>query len=262
VVSPIVDPTWLSDHPEAVLADVRWYPDGRSGRAAYEHAHLPGAVFVDLDAVLAAPPSREGGRHPMPDPEVFAEGMRQAGIGDDDVVVAYDDDSGVNAARLVWMLRVTGHQAALLDGGIVGWRGAREQGSVERPRASFTAAPWPADRLVGIDDLEGRVLLDARPRERFRGEVEPLDARPGHIPGARNVPCRENVDNRGFLLPVPELRSRLTDLGDDWVSSCGSGVTACHTLLVAEHLRLPAGRLYAGSWSQWAATDRPAATGE
>jgi thiosulfate/3-mercaptopyruvate sulfurtransferase len=263
VVTPIVDVSWLSDHPEVVLADVRWYVDGRSGREAYEQAHLPGAVYVDLDRWLAAPPSAAEGRHPLPSPEVFAEGMCTAGISDDDVVVAYDDDSGAIAARLVWMLRVTGHQAGLLDGGLTAWRGAREQGPAERPAGAFTAVPWPADRLAGIDHLEGAALLDARPAPRFRGENETLDARPGHVPGARNLPCRDNTDERGRLLPIPELRRRLLEAGvaDGWVSSCGSGVTACHTLLVAEHLGLPQGRLYPGSWSQWAATDRPVETG-
>jgi thiosulfate/3-mercaptopyruvate sulfurtransferase len=264
VVAPIVDAGWLADHPEAVLADVRWYADGRSGREAYEHAHLPGAVFVDLDRHLAAPPSAAEGRHPLPDPEVFAEGMREAGIGDDDVVVAYDDDSGAICARLVWMLRVTGHAAAMLDGGIIAWRGHREQGVTTRPAATFTARPWPSELLAQIDELDGVPVLDARPADRYRGENEVLDRRPGHIPGARSLPARDNSDARGVLLPVPELRSRLTAAGvaPGWVSSCGSGVTACHTLLLAEHLGLPPGRLYPGSWSQWAATDRPAATGD
>jgi thiosulfate/3-mercaptopyruvate sulfurtransferase len=268
VVAPIVDAEWLSAHPEAVLVDTRWYADGRSGREAYEAAHLPGAVFVDLDAHLAAPPSPALGRHPLPDPEVFAEGMRAAGIGDDDLVVAYDDDSGAIAARIVWMLRVTGHPAALLDGGITAWRGRRETGVTTRPTAEFAATPWPSDRLAGIDELGDGPLLDARPADRYRGENETLDPRPGHIPGARSLPARESSDDRGVLLPVPTLRTRLAAIGVDrgvaagWVSSCGSGVTACHTLLVAEHLGLPPGRLYAGSWSQWAATDRPAALGE
>ncbi len=266
MVTPVVDPGWLGDHPEAVLADVRWYADGRSGLEAYERGHLPGAVFVDLDRWLAAPASPAAGRHPLPDPEVFAHGMREAGISDTDLVVAYDDDSGAIAARLVWMLRVTGHEAALLDGGFTGWHGRREHGPTTRPPAAFTARPWPADRLATIDEVAapGVTLLDARPGERYRGEIEPLDARPGHIPGATNVPCRDNVDHHGALLPLHELRDRLAQAGvgrdGDWVSSCGSGVTACHTLLLAEHLGLAPGRLYVGSWSQWSHTDRPAAT--
>jgi thiosulfate/3-mercaptopyruvate sulfurtransferase len=266
VIPPFVDADWLGDHPEAVVADVRWYADGSSGRAAYERAHLPGAVFVDLDRWLAAPPSVEGGRHPLPDPAVFAAGLAEAGIGDDDTVVAYDDDSGAIAARLVWLLRVTGHPAALLDGGITAWRGRTEAGATTRPATTFTPQPWPPEELAGIDDAaSATVLVDARPGERFRGEVEPLDARPGHVPGARSLPARDNTDDKGRLLPVPELRRRLEAAGvgreGDWLSSCGSGVTACHTLLLAEHLGLARGRLYAGSWSQWAATDRPAATG-
>jgi thiosulfate/3-mercaptopyruvate sulfurtransferase len=265
VVLPVVDASWLSEHPEVVLVDSRSYTDGRSGREAYDRGHLPGAVFVELDAVLAAPPSPALGRHPLPDPEVFAQGMREAGIGDRDTVVVYDDDFGAIASRLVWMLRVTGHQAALLDGGLLGWHGPLEHEAHPRPAATFTARPWPTERLAGIDDLDGAVLLDARPGPRFRGESEPLDARPGHIPGAVSLPCRDNVDSRGALLPVPELRSRLTAAGigrqGDWVSSCGSGVTACHSLLLAEYLGLAPGWLYVGSWSQWSHTDRPAVTG-
>jgi thiosulfate/3-mercaptopyruvate sulfurtransferase len=245
VLPPFVDASWLSDHSEVVIADVRSYLDGRDEHEAYLAAHLPSAVFIDLDAYL-----------------VFAEGMRQAGIGEGDTVIAYDDDNGVMASRLVWMLRVTGHRAAVLDGGITAWRGAREQGEVRRSPAEFTAVPWPSELLVGIDDLDGLQLVDARPAERYRGEIEPIDARPGHIPGARSLPCRESSDDRGVLLPVLALRERYTDLQPGWVSYCGSGVTACHALLVAEHLGLPPGRLYPGSWSQWAGTDRPAELGQ
>ena len=261
---PFVTPDWLSDHPEAVLVDVRAYLDGRSGREAYERSHLPGAVFVELDAVLAAPPTAELGRHPLPSPAVFADGLAAAGIGDDDVVVAYDDDSGAMASRLVWLLRITGHQAALLEGGYTGWHGPREPGVTTRPPAVFTASPWPTDLFVEADGLEDLLVLDARPAERFSGEVELLDPRPGHVPGAVSLPCRSNVGPDGRLLPVPELRRRLTEAGiadRSWASMCGSGVTACHTLLVAEHLRMRPGVLYPGSWSQWAATDRPAEIG-
>jgi thiosulfate/3-mercaptopyruvate sulfurtransferase len=262
-VRPFVDASWVAANPSVVRVDVRYYLDGRSGRAAYEQAHLPGAVFIDLERWLAAPGSPERGRHPLPTPEVFAEGMRAAGIGDEDVVVAYDDDSGAIAARLVWMLRVTGHDAALLDGGLTSWPGPVESGEVERPRASFTSRPWPTERLAGIDDVLGVPLLDARPAGRFRGEGETIDPRAGHIPGARSVPARESSDESGLLLAEDVLRQRLAAAGvaPGWVSSCGSGVTACHTLLVAEHVGLPPGRLYPGSFSQWAATDRPVETG-
>lgn len=264
MLAPFVSASWLAAHPDVVLADVRWY-GGRAGRPAYEAGHLPGAVYVDLDTQLAAPASAAQGRHPLPSPEAFAVAMSGLGIGDEDVVVAYDDDANAMAARLVWMLRVTGHDAALLDGGLTGWDGPLSREVPVRPPAAFTPRPWPADLLADLDDAAQTLLLDARPAERYRGDVEPLDARPGHVPGARNLPCRENVGPDGRLLPDEQLRARFAGVGvgaaTPWVSSCGSGVTACQNLLVAEHLGLAPGRLYPGSWSQWAATDRPAELG-
>lgn len=260
MIPPYVDARWLAAHPDAVLADVRWYSDGRAGRHAYEAGHLPGAVFVPLETALAGPPSAAAGRHPMPEPEAFAAAMSALGIGDDDTVVGYDDDAGANAARLVWMLRVTGHDAALLDGGLTAWSGPLSTETPRRPPASFTARPWPVEALAEIDDL-GDVVVDARAAERFRGEVEPLDSRPGRIPGAVSIPCRQNVGSDGRLLPEAVLRERFRAVDQPWVSACGSGVTACQNLLVAEQLGLPRGRLYAGSYSQWSATDRPVETG-
>jgi thiosulfate/3-mercaptopyruvate sulfurtransferase len=270
MIPPVVDAGWLAAHrDEVVLADVRWYLDGRSGRAAYDAGHLPGAVFVDLDAWLAAEAGDAGGRHPLPAPEVFARGMGSVGIGDGDPVVAYDDQGGVIAARLVWMLRALEHPAALLDGGLRDWDGPLDTEPARRPPARFTPAPWPAEALASIEDAAdaANVVLDARDRERFRGEVEPVDPRAGHIPGARNLPARENVDERGRLLPRDELRRRFAAVGADAaapvVSYCGSGITACHTLVAMEHAGLGPGRLFPGSWSQWSRDpDRPAATGD
>jgi len=271
MIAPVVDAAWTAAHrDELVLADVRWYLDGSSGRASYDAGHLPGAVFVDLDAWLAAPASPQGGRHPLPDPEVFARGMGELGIGDGDTVVAYDDQGGVIAARLVWMLRATGRAAALLDGGVAAWGGPLETEDVRRPPAAFTARPWPADRLAGAGDAADRAnaVIDARQRERFLGEgPDPVDPRPGHVPGARSLPTREHLAEDGRLLPREVLRRRFAAVGVDGsapvVSYCGSGVTACHNLVVLEHAGLGTGRLYAGSWSQWSADrSRPAATGE
>jgi thiosulfate/3-mercaptopyruvate sulfurtransferase len=268
MIAPWVDAEWVAAHREAVvLADVRWYLDGRSGLAAYEEGHVPGAVFVDLDRRLSRPASPADGRHPLPDPATFAAGMAELGIGDDDVVVAYDDAGGVHAARLVWMLRVTGHPAALLDGGLAAWPEPLDPEPATRPAAQFTARDWPAGRLAGMDELAGgdAIVLDARNRNRFDGSYEPVDPRPGHIPGARNLPARENLGPDGRFLDLDSLRARLTDVwvdGDaDVISSCGSGVTACHTLLVLEAAGLPAGRLYPGSYSQWSNSSRPVATG-
>jgi thiosulfate/3-mercaptopyruvate sulfurtransferase len=273
LTAPVVDARWLREHRgRLVLADVRWYLDGRPGRREYERGHIPGAVFVDLEECLAGAPSPQAGRHPLPDPETFARGMARAGIGDRDVVVAYDDAGGVIAARLVWLLRATGHDAALLDGGLTAWVGDLERGPGPAPApASFTPAPWPAERLASIDeaaDSAAHVVIDARQRERYRGKTpDPVDPRSGHIPGARSLPCRENLDADGRFLPVDELRRRFAAVGvgpgASVISYCGSGVTACHNLLAMEHAGLGEGRLYAGSWSQWAAdASRPAATGD
>lgn len=289
-IPPVVDAAWLAAHapgggtgPHVVLADVRWYltdPDGSAAHAAYAEGHLPGAVYVDLDAWLAGPPTATDGRHPLPHPDVFARGMSALGIGDRTTVVAYDDAGGVIAARLVWLLRTLGHDAALLDGGffapeVRAWAGGVTTDVVAREPATFTPRPWPADLLVTIDEVapgtrdDATVVLDARPAERFRGEGADVDPRVGHVPGAVSLPCRENVDERGHLLPVGTLRERFAAAGvtadaveaGEVVSMCGSGVTACHTLLALEHAGLGRGRLYAGSWSQYAATSLPAATG-
>jgi thiosulfate/3-mercaptopyruvate sulfurtransferase len=248
---------------------VRWYLDGRPGRAAYDAGHLPGAVFVDLDRWLAGPASPADGRHPLPDPAVFARGMSELGIGDEDRVVAYDDAGGVVAARLVWMLRAIGHEATLLDGGLNAWDGDLETTTTPRQPARFTAAPWPAERLASPDDAAdpANVVLDARDRERYLGLNDPVDPRWGHIPGARSLPCRENLDATGRLLPAEDLRRRFRAAGvrptEPVVSYCGSGVNACHNLLAIEHAGLGEGRLYPGSWSQWSSDEaRPVATGE
>jgi thiosulfate/3-mercaptopyruvate sulfurtransferase len=264
---PIVAPEDVPD--DVVLADVRWYLDGRSGRAAYEAGHLPGAVFVDLDAWLSGDPAAGGGRHPLPAPETFARGMAQLGIGDEHRVVAYDDAGGVIAARLVWMLRATGHDAALLDGGLAAHEGPLDTAEPRRPAATFTPRPWPAELLADVEDATDRrnVVLDARPADRYRGAPDPHDPRAGHIPGARSLPCREHLGADGRLRSPQALRSRFAAVGvtgeEPVVSSCGSGVTACHTLLVMEHVGLGRGRLYAGSWSAYSREPgRPVATGD
>ncbi|MGX6602877.1 sulfurtransferase [Micromonosporaceae bacterium Da 78-11] len=251
-----------------VLADVRSYLDGRSGRDAYARGHLPGAIFVDLDHDLAAHAEPADGRHPLPPPAAFAESMATLGVGDEDTVIAYDDAGGVMAARLVWMLRATRHDAALLDGGITAYEGGLETEAPQPQRAIFSVRPWPGERLADIEDATSGafVVLDARQPERFRGETEPIDSRAGHIPGARSVPCRESVDADGRFLSAERLRERfvaagVTD-GSQVVSYCGSGVTACHNLLTMEYAGFAPGRLYPGSWSQYSNTDRPVALGD
>lgn len=260
------------------IADVRWYLDGRSGREAFHAGHIPGAVFIDLDEWLAGPASPERGRHPLPDPERFARGMTEAGIDDDTTVIAYDDAGGVIAARLVWMLRALGRDASVLDGGISAWSGELGAG-IAHPgrraavvtRAPFTATPWPGALLASIDETqrlaaEGTALvLDARTADRFAGETEPVDARAGHIPGARNLSVRDHIGADGRLVAAELLRERFAALGAgerEVIAYCGSGVTACHELLALEQAGFAPGRLFAGSWSQYAADPvRPLATG-
>lgn len=277
VPAPLVSADWLARHlddPGLVVADVRWYIDGRSGEAAYDAGHIPGAVFVNLDTDLAGSPEVGPGRHPLPSPERFARAMSNLGIGDDTVVVAYDDSGGSIAARLWWMLKVTGHRAAVLDGGISAWTGALTN-ELAQPSAPsvFTPTPWPmADVIdaVGVDTLRrsaSAVILDARSAERYRGDVNPIDKRPGHIPGALSAPWSHNLDPvTGRFRSPAELRGRLRELGigpnTPTVCHCGSGVTACHNLLALEVAGFRGGRLYPGSWSDWAADpDRPIATG-
>ena len=253
-----------------VLADVRWYLDGRSGRAAYDAGHLPGAVFVDLEQVLAGPPSPDAGRHPLPDPERFAEGLGALGIGEDDLVVAYDDAGGVIAARLVYLLRITGHDAALLDGGLLGHDGPLTSVPTVLAKKPFAPRPWPAAAIAPIEAVVSgdAVLIDARDASRFSGEVEPIDPRAGHIPGAKSLPCRDHLDEHGRLHPPAQLLARLSAVGIERpetpvISYCGSGVTACHNLLVLEHLGFSNTRLYPGSWSHYSwRSDLPVATGE
>ncbi len=272
VIEPFVDVAWLRAHrDELIIADVRWYLDGRSGRASYEAGHIPGAVFVDLDAVLSAEHDDDScGRHPLPSPERFGAGLGRLGIGDSDTVVAYDDAGGVIAARLVWLLRVIGHQAALLDGGIQAWPVEDLQPNYPdpRPRVGFTAVPWPTGRLANINEvaLTTDVKIDARDRARFAGGADPVDPRSGHIPGARSVPTREHLDSDLRIADAARLRETFASAGIEpgtaVVSYCGSGVTACHNLLALERAGLGPGRLYPGSWSEWSRDpQRPVATG-
>jgi len=257
-VPPFVDLRWLQEQQEGVVvADVRWYLDGSSGRAAYDLGHLPGAVFIDLDRWLSGQGSPELGRNPLPDPDVFAEGMARAGIGDDDIVVAYDDAGGVIAARLVWMLRSLGHQAAVLDGGVSGYSGLLEKETPHPTPSSFTARRWPSTFLADIEETmaPGAVVIDARNRDRFDGKQDPIDPRPGHIPGAVSVPCRENLEPNGRLSTPSRVQENFRAAGVESaqgvISYCGSGVTACHNLLVMEHIGLGKGRLFVGGWSQY-----------
>ena len=200
---PVVDTTWLAEHrDEVVLADVRWYLDGRSGRQAYLERHLPGAVFVDLDRCLSGPPSAAEGRHPLPAPGDFAKAMQSLGISDDTAVVAYDDDSGRTAARLVSLLRVIGREGSVLDGGVNAWPGPFSNGPEAPAAGSFFLERWPLERFATADDIGAEtIVLDARAPEHYRGETEPVDARAGHIPGPAMHPQPSTSTRTGGSSP-------------------------------------------------------------
>jgi thiosulfate/3-mercaptopyruvate sulfurtransferase len=252
------------------VVDVRWYL-GRpgDGRRAYDVGHIPGAIFLDVDTDLVAPTGR--GRHPLPSPADFAARLARAGIGDADLVVAYDDVGGWVAARLWWMLDDLGHRAsAVLDGGIGAWIGAHLPLSTDEPALPacklHLADRW--QRVIDRDALRARlgrvVLLDARAGERYRGETEPIDPLPGHIPTALSAPTAGNLGADGRVLPPADLAERFRSLGADRrtvVTSCGSGVAACHNALALRVAGMPDAILYDGSYSDWSTAGYPIATG-
>jgi thiosulfate/3-mercaptopyruvate sulfurtransferase len=262
--------------PGCVVAHVGWSPEAGTpaAEAAFERGHLPGAVFVDVDRDLAGSPFVGGpGRHPLPDPEAFAETMSRAGIGDETLVIAYDDADGSLAARLWWMLDATGRPASLIDGGLRAWGEPLESGeAAPREPSHPRMRPWPRERVLSADEVAdaltfgSSVLLDARTEERYRGEIEPIDPIPGHVPGAKNVPWRGNVDDEGRFLPPDALRARYESLGvrdaATTIVHCGSGVTTCHALFAMRLAGIGDACLFEGSWSDWVRDSaRPVATG-
>jgi len=279
---PLVSTEWLAAHlddPSVRIADVRWYLPhlGKSGRAEYERGHIPGAIFVDLDRELASPPGTGPGRHPLPNPEQFEAAVSRAGVGPQTHVVAYDDTGGSTAARLWWLLRYFGHPgASVLDGGLTKWLAEGRPVTADIPTpppATFSATPgWaPVVDKAAVQSLSAdpaAVVLDARASERYEGRTEPIDPRAGHVPGARSAPYAGNVAAEGpsVFLPAERLRQRYEALGvapdRTVVTYCGSGVTACHTILALELAGFPQAALYEGSWSDWSAdASLPAATG-
>ncbi|MFF7637952.1 sulfurtransferase [Kitasatospora sp. NPDC008050] len=278
----------LSGERVPVLLDIRWQltaPTAGAGRATgvggsvgaaeYAAGHLPGAVFVDLDEVLAAPPGA-GGRHPLPDPAALGAALRSAGVSAARPVVVYDGGPATSAARAWWVLRWAGHpEVRVLDGGFAAWRAAGQPESTEVPEPAagdFTPNPGrlptlDADRAAEL--ARTGLLLDARAGERYRGETEPLDPQAGHIPGAVSAPTFENNAADGRFRPAAELVERFRALGADGQRAagkqvgvyCGSGVTAAHQALALEVAGYQAA-LYPGSWSEWSNDPRrPVATG-
>lgn len=276
---PLISVADLAAHlpdPTIRVVDCRWVLGQPAvGRERYDEGHIPGAVFLDVDGDLADPPEVGPGRHPLPDASAFIARLEAAGIGEEHLVVAYDDVGGWVAARLWWMLDDLGHgSVAVLDGGWPAWVAAGH------PVTAAAEVPsWPAASLAGLrrdwtrtvdrEALRSRlgsvVLLDARGGPRYRGETEPIDAVPGHIPTARHAPTDANLGTEGSFRSAEELAAQYRDLGAgqgaDVVVSCGSGVSACHDALAMRAAGLPAPLLYPGSYSDWTRSGLPVATG-
>ncbi len=266
------------DDPAFVIVDVRHelaQPE-HFGEAQYANAHVPGALFVHLDRDLSARKTGRNGRHPLPTPENAAALFGRLGIDATKQVVAYDQDSGMYASRLWWMLRWLGHDtAAVLDGGFAGWLRAGRPASAEartpKPTTFMPRHVRPTISATGIEASLPRhalLLLDARAAERYRGDHETIDPVAGHIPGALNRPYTRNLAADGTFRSVRELRSEFDGMlhgrsPEDLVHYCGSGVSACHNLLAMSVAGYPLTRLYPGSWSEWSADPaRPIAKGQ
>ncbi|MGQ0429115.1 MAG: sulfurtransferase [Gammaproteobacteria bacterium] len=254
----LADPDWL-------VADCRFdLADPQAGTRAYRAGHIPGAIHADLERDLSAPVTAATGRHPLPPVAALEQTFSQFGIATRTQVVVYDAGSGAYASRLWWMLRFLGHDAvAVLDGGFATWTEEGRPVSVELPGrapARFAARPRQAMLLeapaIPAALARGELLVDVRGAERFRGEVEPIDAVAGHVPGAVNLPYLENLGPDGRFRDPAALASLWRERtgiapGAGIICMCGSGVTACQGLLALEIAGIRGGRLYAGSWSEW-----------
>lgn len=272
MTSVLIEPNelaeWLSQQRELVILDARArLSDAGAGRSLWREGHIPGAIHADLDVELAAVPSDEAGRHPLPAQETFAATLRGWGVTPERPVVVYDDTGGrLAAARAWWMLRWAGHPAVyVLNGGWRAWSDGHYPITTEAP--CLQASDWvPAfdDRLLATADdvaVGGSLVLDGRATARFRGDEEPIDPVAGHIPGACNVPGESLLDSRAAFLSAAELAATLP-AEQDTIASCGSGVTACQLILAYAVIGRPLPRLFVGSWSAWSRDpQRPVATG-
>ena len=264
MITTLIDSHTLSLHaadPAWIVVDCRFsLDDTELGRRAYAASHIPGAVYAHLDEVLSNPATTDNGRHPLPPPEALQARFGRLGINKSKQVVAYDDKNGMIAARLWWLLRYMGHDAAaVLDGGWQAWRAVGlpvRSGAEMNETTQFVGAPRREWLVLAGEAPRAPLLVDSRAAERYRGQVEPLDRVAGHIPGAVNYFYERNWSEDGRYLPKQQLRRQLEAvLGgappDEAVFYCGSGVSACVNLLALAHAGLGDGRLYAGSWSDW-----------
>lgn len=278
-ISPIIKPlelTSLLGSKALVIVDTS---NGKGAKENYEAKHIDGALYVDLNTQLAdiKPDVAEGGRHPLPTTTQFSETLTNLGISPSSHVVIYDDKNGANAAaRFWWMLKAVGHnKVQVLDGGIAAAEqaGLPFNSKIEEPKkkGSYTIDGWqlPTVDISEIDRVaqdKNHLVIDVRDSERFKGVHEPIDLIAGHIPGATNIPFTDNLNQNGLYLSPEELRTKYRSaFGDrkteNIIVHCGSGVTACHTLLAIAYAGLEIPKLYVGSWSEWSRNNRPIGLG-
>lgn len=277
-LSPLIQATELLklyNSKELVIIDAG---NGKNAKSNYEAKHLDGALFVDLNTQLAdiKDDLSVGGRHPLPKIDHFAATLSDLGISSKSHVVIYDDKNGSNAAaRFWWMLKSIGHNhVQVLNGGF------QEAEKVNFPMSSKTEIPHKAKpyefdhwklHTAAINEVEkvsqskNHIIIDVRDAARYKGETEPIDLIAGHIPGAINVPFTENLDQNGLFLPANELQLKYKNIfgnvkTENIIVHCGSGVTACHTLLALAYAALEIPKLYVGSWSEWSRNDKTIAT--
>ncbi len=277
----LVQPSELAAHledPDWCVLDCQYsLQDPQAGYASYLKGHVPGAIYANLSTVLSGKPTPSSGRHPLPNSSDLADFLSAAGVNSTVQVIAYDSSNGLFASRAWWLLRAMGHShVAVLDGGLPAWQGAglpmTDIIKAREPR-HFIGQLQPKDSVSTADVTAGLQqrsikLVDVRAAERFAGTVEPLDPVAGHIPGAISLPHSESLSADGKFKAPEALRALFSaQLGpqepDNIVCMCGSGITACHTLLALERAGLTGARLYAGSWSEWCKDPtRPVGTGQ
>ena len=276
-ISPIIKPEeliLLKQNEDLAIINAG---NGKAARESFDAGHLIGARFADLDSDLADVKTNaaDGGRHPLPTLEQFSRTLAKLGLTPESYVVVYDDKQGANAAaRFWWMLKAVGHEKVrVLDGG---FQAAVDAGFLTTDEAEndlksgdYKAEKWllptaEIDEAAAAAKDENSLVVDVREAKRYNGETEPIDLIAGHIPGAVNIPFSENLDSKGFFLTPEELREKYArefkdKQTENIIVHCGSGVTACHTLLAAAYAGLKMPKLYVGSWSEWSRNDRPIA---
>lgn len=265
-MNSVVSVTWLAENlhnPNVRIVDCRFQlgsPD--TGRAAYEIGHIPNAVYFDLELDLSAAKGTHGGRHPIPEPKVLSDKLGMAGIGNEHIIIAYDDQGGAFASRFWWLLRYLGHNnVAILDGGFSNWVKEGHPTSQEIPQFEATTFVLNINKNI-LADMEtvrssigknGVTIIDSREAKRYLGQEETIDPIAGHIPSAINYFWKDAITAANQWKSPEELQARFAELShdDEIIVYCGSGVTACPNFLALERAGYKNIRLYAGSWSDW-----------